>query len=404
MSETKYNAIKVKNILTIPTLEETDTTTYPRLTLKRDGAKYDAGISNASDESSIDNDAVVVKFNNKVFYHKKESYSFVFPKDSSYYMYKTYGENSYSFNIGNNPDCSKVINAYGMFSSMKKMVSMPWNLNLINATNVERLFYSGAFSSSLEHKIDVSNSTSTKEMFSICSNLQSVSNLITSNKLTNTQEMFNNCAKLTHINTFDTTEVTNMNGMFRGCKSLVKKPNIDMKKVTDSSSMFNTCISLPTIELSMPNVIKVENMFYGCSSLTSVKLDIPKTKYAMALFYNCTKLIDIKQLNIPDVIVTTWMFNGCTSLASVPQLNTSKVTDMANMFNGCISLPKIFPWTIDCSSVTSANTKNTGINNIFSNSSVKEVHFKNVKASIASQFTAANLGSQLTNIVIENTI
>lgn len=88
------------------------------------------------------------------------------------------------------------------------------------------------------------------------------------------------------------------------------------------------------------------------------------------------------------------MFCNCSNLTTIPQLDTSKVFHMNYMFDSCTNLPSVFPWTIDCTYIDSIDN----IRKIFNWSSVKEVTFKNVNEDIKPQFTAANLGSQLTKI------
>ena len=171
---------------------------------------------------------------------------------------------------------------------------------------------------------------------------------------------------------------------------------LDASNVTDMNSMFNECTNLTTIpQLDTSKVNDMGYMFYICTNLTTIpQLDTSNVTNMLFMFYDCTNLTAIPQLDTSKATNMGYMFDGCTHLTAIPQLDTSKVTDMRNMFYGCTSLPTVFPWTVDCASIPYFGN----INKIFNGSSVTEVTFKNVNASIKAQFTASNLGYQLTKI------
>jgi surface protein len=179
-------------------------------------------------------------------------------------------------------------------------------------------------------------------------------------------------------------------------KMTVLPEEFDASNVTSMSFMFASCSNLTTIpQLDTSNVTNMNGMFDSCSNLTTIpQLDTSKVTKMRRAFSNCQKLTTVPQLDISKVNDMSTMFSGCTNLTTIPQLDTSNVTSMYNMFYKCTSLPTVFPWAIDCTSITSIDN----ITSIFNSSSVKEVTFKNVNKDIKPQFTAANLGSQLTKI------
>lgn len=144
---------------------------------------------------------------------------------------------------------------------------------------------------------------------------------------------------------------------------------------------------------------------YQTITILSDEFDSSNVINMKQMFYNCTALTIIPELNTSKVTNMFSMFALCKSLTSIPQLDTSKVTNINYMFYSCTSLPEVFPWVIDCSSIYQMPSVNgTTSFGTFESSSVKTVHFKNVKSSLVNVFTAVKLGSQLTNIIVDNTI
>lgn len=151
-------------------------------------------------------------------------------------------------------------------------------------------------------------------------------------------------------------------------------------------------------EMQLPDTSSVTNMssmFCMCEKLESIPaMDTSNVIDMSYMFSACRALISIPQLNTSSATNMGSMFYICPALTDVPELDTSNATSIESMFRNCTSLPKVFPWTINCSSIT----KIEGAKYIFKDSSVKEVTFSNVKEDLKTQFTAANLGTQLTKI------
>ena len=210
--------------------------------------------------------------------------------------------------------------------------------------------------------------------------------LDTSN-VTNMSKMFYCCYNLTTVPQLDTSEATNMNNMFYGCQSLKSILEMDTNKVTDMNNMFYRCSSLKSIpQLDTNKVTNMRCMFEYCEHLTSIpELDTSNVTDMLQMFKNCESLTNIPQLNTSKVTNMYCMFEYCSVLTNIPQLDTSNVTRMSYMFTGCESLPAIFPWTIDCSSISDANNN---MNCMFRYSSVTKVTLKNVNSSIRSQITS----------------
>lgn len=163
------------------------------------------------------------------------------------------------------------------------------------------------------------------------------------------------------------------------------------------SSTYKTMTVLPeelqTADYS--NVTDMNMMFLFCTNLTAIpQFNTSKVTNMNNMLYCCENLTDIPQLDTSNVTNMHQMFFDCKIITTIPQLDTSKATNMLGMFSSCSALPSVFPWAIDCSSISTVNR----VKFIFMSSSVKEVTFKNVNASIKEDFTADNLGSQLTKI------
>lgn len=328
-----YNKLNLKGF-EIPLLDDSDTTTYPRISFKKDDKIYNASINVADSITSVGKDSIVVKIKDKIFYGKKKStivYSVVLPADCSNYMKNTYP------------------------STYQTITEVPDEMKTPDTSNVTDMY---------------------------C--------------------MFQSCKALTVIPQLNTSKVTNMSSMFGNCYAIKSIPQLDTSKVTNMGYMFSACKALTTIpQLNTSKVVIMHDMFNGCNALTSIpQLDTSKVISMYNMFNNCISLTSVPQLDTSKVTNMNSMFSGCPGLTTIPQLDTSKVTDMTLMFSGCSKLPTVFPWTIDCTSIIYIDN----VSGMFNGSSVKEVTFKNVNASIKSQFTAAKLGSQLNKIVIKNTI
>ncbi len=221
-------------------------------------------------------------------------------------------------------DCS---NMFAGFSNLI-LIDFNNNFNVLNTTNMKRMFYN-------------------------CGSLRSldVSNFNTSN-VTDMGYMFNSCRALTSLDlsSFNTSNVTDMSGMFDGCSSLTSLDlsSFNTSNVTGMINIFARCSSLTSLDLSSfntPNVIWMSGMFYGCSSLTYIDLTNFNTinvKSMWAMFDGCSSLtyIDLTNFNTTNLTKIAYMFSGCSSLTSLDlsRFNTTNVVDWDDMFSDCSQL------------------------------------------------------------------
>src|SRR5574344_1133169 len=167
---------------------------------------------------------------------------------------------------------------------------------------------------------------------------------IDSSSATNLQSMFYGCAKLQSIPVFDTSNVTNMNVLFRGCSSLTTIPQINTQSATAMNSFCADDKALTTVP----------------------------------------------SLNTSNVTDFCAAFENCTSLSNVGYMDTSSAINLSSMFQNCTKLPAVFPWIIDCKSITYANE----LAHMFLNNSTTVVRLKNVSAAVAKVINTGTMGSK----------
>jgi hypothetical protein len=125
--------------------------------------------------------------------------------------------------------------------------------------------------------------------------------------------------------------------------------------------------------------------------------DYMKTKYPDT--YTTVTAVpddDITEMNASKGTSYANAFSGCTGLTTVPFIDTSYATTLAGMFKGCTGLTGMAAWSISCKSITSIGA----VADILSGTGITKARFENVPESLVSSFTAANLGSQLTIIIV----
>ena len=178
------------------------------------------------------------------------------------------------------------------------------NLNTINVTKMQCMFYFCSLQELNVSNFDTSNVTDMSFMFERCAKLQelNVNNFDTSN-VTDMSFMFYACVSLQELNVsnFDTSNVTDMSFMFIGCSLLqeLNVSNFDTSNVTDMSSMFVGCGSLQELDVSNFDTSKVTNMegmFGGCASLQELDLsnfDTNNVTDMSSMFENCTALKNV---------------------------------------------------------------------------------------------------------------
>ena len=325
-------------------------------------------------------------------------------------------------------DTSNVTSMYNMFcdKNMKsELLSLSfgskWNTSKV--TNMHWLFYGNSKLTSLDlSKFDTSKVTDMSQMFSHMdsikkidlttfdtSNVTIMDNMFNSvksletlifgpkwntSKVTNMSSMFADHFPLEELDLskFDFANVTTLRRFFSGASKLKKitwPSTFVTTNVKDMGAMFHLCSSLTSVpQMDTSNVTSMASMYEGCSSLTSIpQMNTSKVTSMASMFNNCKSLTTVPLMNTSKVTSMSYMFNDCTSLTTVPQIDTSNVTDMSCMFKGCSKLPATFPWAIDCSKITNASS----FMFMFMATSVTNVTLKNVKESIKSGVTSAQL-------------
>lgn len=169
---------------------------------------------------------------------------------------------------------------------------------------------------------------------------------------------------------------------------------------TNSGYSVNTIYNICDQDFYPDTFTSLSLLTSGTNAKKICKAPALHTKYITnfsGMFISCTSLSTTGEITVGDTIKSVDMsnvFNNCTLLKDVGVVDTSKATNMNQMFNKCTALPSVFPWEIDCSSISTIN----GVKNMFAGSSVTEVTFKNVKEELKESFTADNIGSTLTTI------
>ena len=139
-------------------------------------------------------------------------------------------------------------------------------------------------------------------------------------------------------------------------------------KLTENLEIFNygnsTILEIKLIDIN--NIIDLSHMFEGCESLKSLsdisKWNINYISNMSCMFWGCESLIslpDISNWNTSNVLDMSYMFSGCKSLISLPDIsnwNTNNAANMSYFFCRCKSLnslPDISKW--DTNNVTNMN-------------------------------------------------
>lgn len=133
--------------------------------------------------------------------------------------------------------------------------------------------------------------------------------------------------------------------------SLIKKlpPATITNSIVTSMSASGNLIEIE--ELNLPNITSLGYTFSGCSNMESVKLITTSTLTNLSnTFYNCSKLSEINLFNTENVTTMEQCFRGCESLVTIPQYNTKKVSSFKRFAYVCSNLEN-FP-QLDFSSAT----------------------------------------------------
>ena len=222
----------------------------------------------------------------------------------------------------------------------KALISLPniSELNTINITNMEGMFYGCSSLSSLPDisNWNIMNVKNISNMFSFCSSLLFLPDISkwNTNNVIYMNSLFEGCSSLSSlpdISKWDTSNVQDMNGLFYGCKNLLSLPDIskwDTSNVNNISFIFANCekiLSLPDIsKWNTSNANNMSFMFFKCSSLSSLP-DISKWNTSnvnnmsfMFAFSNLSYLPDISKWNTNKVIYKNYMIKGCSKLMLLP--------------------------------------------------------------------------------------
>ena len=128
-----------------------------------------------------------------------------------------------------------------------------------------------------------------------------------------------------------------------------------------------------------------------------IRSELDCTDYASKNIANYATVTEIPDADITEIKrneVTNYSnaFAGMAALTSTPKFDTSQATSIAGMYKNCKALKEVDY----ISNITSIG----GVMGVLEGTAVTTARFDNVPDSLISDFTAANLGSQLTRIII----
>ena len=161
-------------------------------------------------------------------------------------------------------------------------------------------------------------------------------------------------------------------------------------KQDDSTYAFITKLKLTASKYKMSDIYPDT---YRTMTEIPDELEYSSLQSYAGMFRGCKALTKVPDMDTSNATIMMDMFEDC-GLSSVPELDTSGVRSFNEMFYGCKNLPAEFPWTIDLFSLYEADGSiYSGLNDMFRNSSVTKVRFKNVKEELKSQITSQLLKS-----------
>ena len=131
-----------------------------------------------------------------------------------------------------------------------------------------------------------------------------------------------------------------------------------------------------------------------------IRSELDCTNYASKNIANYATVTEIPDADITEIKrheVTNYSnaFAGMAALTSTPKFDTSQATSIAGMYKDCKALKEV-DYIFNCSNITSVG----GVLGVLEGTAVTTARFDNVPDGLISAFTAANLGSQLTRIII----
>lgn len=131
-----------------------------------------------------------------------------------------------------------------------------------------------------------------------------------------------------------------------------------------------------------------------------IRGELDCTDYAsknIANYATATEILDadITEIKRHEVTNYTNAFAGMAALTATPTFDTSQATSIAGMYKDCTALKEV-GYIFNCSNITSVG----GVLGVLEGTAVTTARSDNVPEGLKDSFTAANLGSQLTKIII----
>ena len=150
--------------------------------------------------------------------------------------------------------------------------------------------------------------------------------------------------------------------------------------------------------LPADNMKDASFMFEGCTNLVEMNserlLALHGLKNTSAMFQDCESLEAMPPIDTSEVVNMAYMFSGCMMLFDVAPIDTRSARDMSYMFCDCESLPETYPYMLDVENVRYVD----GFEQMFGNSSVKEVSLLNVDTSVRNELEPSWLGDNVETI------
>lgn len=189
--------------------------------------------------------------------------------------------------------------------------------NLVNATNMDRVFKGATSINSNLNSWDTSTITSMEEAFSGASSFNGDISFWDTAAVTNMISMFENATSFNvNISPWDTSALSSVHSIFRGATSFNQSiGSWDISSVNDTSNMFNGAVAFNRLiaAWSTSNVTTMQGMFSGASAFNQ----------------------NIGAWDTSSVTTMEDMFNNATSFdQDLSAWNIENVANLANMFEG----------------------------------------------------------------------
>ena len=265
-------------------------------------------------------------------------------------------------------------NAWGQFTTQREVI------NNGDGSALTSLYYAWAYNRDLKvldiDGLKTQNVTSMDSAFRMVQRLYTLDlHHLNVEKNKNCNSLFNGCKALRTLNLtgWDTSLVTNFTSCFQDCWNLIRIDGLSdfvTNNATTFSSMFSGCWSMPILDVSSWDTLKVTSFsgtFANCYSIQELDLsnwNPNKVTIFSAMFSGCQEL---KRINFDTwstkgtgTITSVYaMFANCISLKSIDISwihLTSSCTSICYMFQNCNSIKEInIPNDWDVSGISNAN-------------------------------------------------